>query len=139
MIMKRHLVFVAMLCWLAAGVTSAQSGLMHWVEWRGPFLNGMARGDAPTVWSDTKNIKWKAEIPGRGHSTPIVWGDKIFLTTAIPTKPLPAPTATAQTEPRRGGPGGGAGANIEHRFEVICINRKTGKVVWQKTARVATP
>lgn len=139
MTMKRDLVFVAMLCWLAAGVTSAQSGFMHWAEWRGPFLNGMARGDAPTVWSDTKNIKWKAEIPGRGHSTPIVWGDKIFLTTAIPTKPLPAPAATAQTEPRRGGPGGGAGANIEHRFEVICINRKTGKVIWQKTARVATP
>ena len=139
MTMRRDLVFVAMLCWLAAGVTSAQSGFMHWAEWRGPFLNGMARGDAPTVWSDTKNIKWKAEIPGRGHSTPIVWGDKIFLTTAIPTKPLPAPAATAQTEPRRGGPGGGAGANIEHRFEVICINRKTGKVIWQKTARVATP
>ena len=137
--MKRHLVFVATLCWLAAGVTSAQSGFMHWAEWRGPFLNGMARGDAPTVWSDTKNIKWKAEIAGRGHSTPIVWGDKIFLTTAIPTKPLPAPAATAQTEPRRGGPGGGAGASIEHRFEVICINRKTGKVIWQKTARVATP
>ncbi|HEX5735596.1 MAG TPA: PQQ-binding-like beta-propeller repeat protein [Blastocatellia bacterium] len=138
MMMKRYLIFVAILCWLAAGVTSAQSSLAHWAEWRGPFLNGMARGDAPTVWSDTKNIKWKAEIPGRGHSTPIVWGDKIFLTTAIPTKPAPPPAATAQTEPRRG-PGGGAGANIEHRFEVICINRKTGKVIWQKTARVATP
>ncbi len=136
---KRYFAFVAILCWLASGVTSAQISLTHWAEWRGPFLNGMARGDAPTVWSDTKNIKWKAEIPGRGHSTPIVWGDKIFLTTAVPTKPQAAPAESNQTGPRRGGPGGGAGANIEHRFEVICINRKTGKVVWQKTARVATP
>jgi hypothetical protein len=53
----------------------------HWPQWRGPFFNGMARGDAPTVWSNTKNIKWKAQIPGRGFSTPVIWGDKIFLTT----------------------------------------------------------
>ena len=55
----------------------------HWPQWRGPFFNGMARGDAPTTWSDTTNIKWKTEIPGRGHSTPAIWGDRIFLTTAI--------------------------------------------------------
>ena len=85
MVKKTSLCVIAVLFWLAGGAISAQNTFAHWAEWRGPFLNGMARGDAPTVWNATKNIKWKADIPGRGHSTPIVWGDKIFLTTAIPT------------------------------------------------------
>src|SRR4030095_496212 len=55
-----------------------------WPRWRGPFETGMARGDAPTTWSDSKNIKWKVPIPGRGHSSPVLWGDQIFITTAIP-------------------------------------------------------
>jgi outer membrane protein assembly factor BamB len=92
----------------------------HWPQWRGPFFNGMARGDAPSVWSDTTNIKWKTEIPGRGFSTPAIWGDRIFVTTAIPT-------------------GSGAGTVVEQRFEVLSIDRKTGKIIWQKTARTTTP
>ena len=92
----------------------------HWPQWRGPFFNGMARGDAPTAWSDTSNIKWKTQIPGRGYSTPAIWGDRIFVTTAIPT-------------------GTGAGPVVEHRFDVLALDRKTGKIVWQRTAKVATP
>ncbi len=108
----------------------------HWPQWRGPDFNGMARSDAPTKWSDTENIKWKAAIPGRGHSTPIAWGDKIFLTTAIPTsQPAAQPTAGAG----RGGPGGGAGANQEHQFVLLCLDKKTGKTLWQKVAKTATP
>ncbi len=160
------IVILVTLFWLSVGQPNqfgsqpAESGPGHWPEWRGPFRNGMARGDAPTTWNDTKNIKWKTEIPGRGFSTPVIWGDKVFLTTAAQTgkapetAPTPArppqpagassPVATtgAQTpEPgrRRGGPGGGAGGLIEHKFLLICLDRKTGKVLWQKTARVATP
>jgi outer membrane protein assembly factor BamB len=114
----------------------------HWPQWRGPFFNGMARGDAPTVWSDTTNIKWKTEIPGRGFSTPAIWGDRIFITTAIPTgkstpAPTPNPNEQAQGNQRRAG--GGAGPLLEHRFEVLALDRKTGKVLWQRTAKVATP
>src|SRR5687767_8902156 len=123
----------------------------HWAQWRGPYFNGMARGDAPTVWSDTSNIKWKAAIPGRGHSTPVIWGDRIFLTTAIPTgKPAaPAPATEAappasSTQPASpGGPqqrrGRDTGPQVEHRFDVLCLDRKTGKLLWQKTAKVAVP
>ncbi|HET9530831.1 MAG TPA: PQQ-binding-like beta-propeller repeat protein [Blastocatellia bacterium] len=144
--MKRTflLALTATLFSLVSASSIANTSIQHWPEWRGPFLNGMARGDAPTAWSDTKNIKWKADIPGRGHSTPVIWGDRIFLTTAIQTgqtpQPAPAQDQSAQGEGRRrGGPGGGAGAQIEHRFEVMCLDRKTGKVLWQKTARVARP
>src|SRR5436190_6909921 len=124
-------------CALAPAQSSDQ-----WAQWRGPFSNGMARGDAPTNWSDTTNIKWKAQIPGRGHSTPIIWGDKIFLTTAIPTgKPGATPTnPEPPTSPQGGGRGGAvAGPQVEHRFELLCLDRQTGKLLWQRTAKVATP
>lgn len=119
-----------------AVIVEAQTSA-HWPQWRGPFFNGMARGDAPTSWSDTTNVKWKTQIPGRGFSTPAVWGDRIFLTTAIPTG-TPAPAADQPQGGRRGA-GGGAGPLVEHRFDVLALDRKTGKILWQKTAKTATP
>ncbi|HEX5889579.1 MAG TPA: PQQ-binding-like beta-propeller repeat protein [Pyrinomonadaceae bacterium] len=128
---------VMLLSLVVVGMVQAQSDA-HWPQWRGPFFNGMARGDAPTVWSDTKNVKWKAEIPGRGFSTPVIWGDRVFLTTAIPTgKAAEAPTPAPSPEGRRAG--GGSGPLVEHKFEVLCLDRKTGKILWQRTAKVATP
>ena len=109
-----------------------------WPRWRGPNNDGMARGDAPVEWSDTKNIAWKASIPGRGHSSPIIWGGKIFLTTAVPTGKAPAADAAPQ-QGRGRGAGGGAGAGQEHRFVVLALDRQTGKVIWERVAKVATP
>jgi len=58
---------------------------VDWPQWRGPLGTGAApAGRPPVEWSETKNIRWKAALPGKGHSTPIVWGERIFLTTAIP-------------------------------------------------------
>ena len=55
----------------------------YWTRWRGPSGQGtVADGDYPDTWSDTLNVKWKVDVPGRGHSSPIVWKDHIFLTTA---------------------------------------------------------
>ena len=137
-------------------VISAQQGSgdnANWPQWRGPDANGMARGDAPLRFSDTENVKWKTPIPGRGQSTPVVWGDRIFLTTAIPVAgeprpatppPAPAVQATpAESTQGRRGPGGFGGGNAgpqqEHRFEVLCVSRASGKILWQKTASVARP
>ncbi|HEX4951458.1 MAG TPA: PQQ-binding-like beta-propeller repeat protein [Blastocatellia bacterium] len=119
---------------LVVTTASAQNGSsLHWPQWRGPDFNGMARGDAPTKWSDTENIKWKAAIPGRGFSTPVVWGDRIFVTTAVPT----GKTGNVSGEARH--PNGGAGANQEHQFLVMCLDKKTGKTVWQKIAKTTIP
>jgi outer membrane protein assembly factor BamB len=93
-----------------------------WPHWRGPNDDGMARGDAPLRWSDEEHIAWKATIPGRGFSSPVVWGDRIFLTTAVPTNAADA---------RR--------SLVEHKFMVLAYDRKTGKQLWEKVARVATP
>jgi outer membrane protein assembly factor BamB len=132
---------------VAQGQTAA-----HWPQWRGPFFNGMARGDAPTTWSDTTNIKWKTEIPGRGHSTPAIWGDRIFITTAIAIgKPPETNPSTDAAPPASGvnpaasaggaqrGRGGNVAPQVEHRFDVLCLDRKTGKILWQQTAKTATP
>ena len=94
-----------------------------WPTWRGPANDGMARGDAPLTWSSTERLAWKANVPGRGFSSPVVWGDRIFVTTAVPT------TASA----------GGSRAIVEHRFLVMAFDRRTGKTLWEKVATVATP
>lgn len=97
----------------------------------------MARGDAPVEWSDTKNIAWRVPVSGRGHSSPVIWGDKVFLTTAVPTEAAAEPAAEGQRPAR--GPGGGVGVGREHKFVVLCLNRNTGKTIWEQVARVATP
>lgn len=121
---------------LACCVSVQAQSSAHWPQWRGPFFNGVARGDAPAVWSDTSNIKWKTSIPGRGHSTPVIWGNRIFLTTAIPIgKPVEPAANNEQGGQRRAA----AGPQVEHQFVVLSLDRATGKTVWQRTARTATP
>ncbi len=146
--MVRRVSLVLLFVFSAMLVQAQSADNAHWPQWRGPYFNGMARGDAPTTWNDSTNIKWTADIPGRGFSTPVIWGDRIFLTTATPTgKPAPAavtpapvtPAPQANASPQRRGPGGEAGLQPEHKFEVFCLDRKTGKVLWQRTATVAIP
>ena len=57
----------------------------NWGHWRGPTGNGIAlNGTPPTQWSNTKNVKWKVEVPGRSSASPIVWEDSVFVATAVP-------------------------------------------------------
>ncbi|HYP13052.1 MAG TPA: PQQ-binding-like beta-propeller repeat protein [Bryobacteraceae bacterium] len=115
-----------------------------WPRWRGPFDSGMARGDAPLKWSDTENIGWKVALPGKGNSSPVIWENQIFLTTAIPTgdsaSAPAAPADEAGAPGRRGGPGGGSsGEQPEHRLVVMSIDRRTGKTLWEKTVKTVKP
>jgi outer membrane protein assembly factor BamB len=114
-------------------LTTAAAVNADWLQWRGPFNTGMAAGDAPLRWSDSSNIRWKIAVPGKGHSTPLIVGNRLFLTTAVPTG------RRSDVGPNRSRAGGGADAGLEHRFEVLAIDRETGKIVWQRTATVATP
>lgn len=128
-------VFSSALLFLIVAAAAEES---YWPYWRGPSADGMAVGDAPLRWSDTQNVRWKTEIPGRGNSSPVVWGDRIFLTTAIPTA-APAKSTPAGRQDRGGFEGGNSGPQPEQRFDVICLDRKTGKVLWQRTAKIAAP
>ncbi len=123
---------------LQPGVPAA-SGPGDWPYWRGPNADGMAVGDAPVKWSDTENVRWKIDIPGRGHSSPVIWGDQIFLTTAIPVGAPPAASPASDQPAGRGRVPGGAGPLVEHKFDVLSIDRRSGKILWQRTAKVATP
>jgi outer membrane protein assembly factor BamB len=110
----------------------------HWPQWRGPFFNGVAKGAAPVEFSDAKNIKWKVAISGRGFSTPVIWGDRIFLTTALPTGKVtkaapPSLNSPVDSNFRE------VGAGEEHKFIVMCLDKNTGKTLWERVAKVATP
>jgi outer membrane protein assembly factor BamB len=122
---------VALSVWIGA---SEAAGVDPWPYWRGAASDGMAVGDAPLRWSDTENVRWMTEIPGRGNSSPIIVGDRIFLTTAVPTGKQAGPAPQGQMAKI----GGGYGVS-EHTFELLCLDRKTGKLIWRRTAKTATP
>jgi outer membrane protein assembly factor BamB len=103
----------------------------YWPQWRGPYATGVSRtADPPVEWSETKNIRWKTEIPGRGSGTPVIWGDKVFVLTAVPVG-VDAAAAHA--------PLGGSRTRVPHRFVVMAIDRRSGKVAWERTAREVPP
>ena len=107
----------------------------EWPQWRGPLGTGEAPDAKPTLeWSEQKNVRWKTPLPGLGHSTPVVAGDQIFLTTAVPVgEKLP---------PRFSGvPGAHDNLPVtqRHRFAVISVDRNSGKILWDKTVAEALP
>ena len=67
-----------------------------WPQWRGPLGTGEAPGDPPVEWSETENVRWKFRLAGLGHSTPVIWGDAIFVTSAEPFQPAGTGRVRAQ-------------------------------------------
>jgi outer membrane protein assembly factor BamB len=120
-------------------------GANQWPTWRGPNADGTVTGcEPPTQWSATQNIKWKVKLPGSGSSTPIIWDEKLFLLLADSTGKQASPEAIAKTRVKiEGAPPLPTVSNPEpkiiHRFDVLCIDRTTGKFLWRKTAREELP
>lgn len=97
-----------------------ENQLGNWGRWRGPHLNGTSTtADPPVEWGPEKNVKWKVKVPGKGSASPIVWGDKVFVLTAIPK--------------------GEEGHTSPHQFTVICYDRATGAEKWRKFSREEVP
>jgi len=117
----------------------------QWPTWRGPNASGtVTYGNPPLQWSPTQNIRWKVKIPGQGSSTPIIWNHRLFLLLAESTGIEANPEAIAKTRVKtEGSPPLPTVANPEpeiiHRFDVLCIDRRTGKVLWRKTVREELP
>lgn len=141
----RHVVsstFAFVLAFLVLGSLFDSGLAANWPQWRGPTGMGVsAEKNLPSEWSATKNIKWKTPIAGRGHSSPIVWGKRIFVTTAIEGEVVAGAKAVKHVlegdkeflHPDS------VGADRRHKFKVICIDRDTGKVLWEQTAFEGTP
>jgi outer membrane protein assembly factor BamB len=118
---------------ILAAVPAAQNGdaARNWHQWRGPLGNGVAPDATPPLtWSESQNVRWKVEIPGRGSASPIVWGDRIYVTTAVPV----GVTGEEQHAPRGGLPSRGV-----HRFTLLALDRATGRTVWERVAREQEP
>ena len=116
---------------LASWTVIAAPGDNFWPSWRGPINSGVsATAKPPAEWSEQKNVRWKVEIPGRGTSTPVVWGDRVYVLTAAPVG-----VELAASHDSRGA----KGARVPHRMMVMALDRKTGKTVWERTAREETP
>lgn len=117
---------------LAAAALAAAD---QWPQFRGPQSAGIAPGNSnpPEKWSATENVAWKTDIPGAGWSSPVVWGDRIFLTSVI---------SSADKEPPKKGLYFGGERPIpkdEHRWLVYCIDFKTGKILWEREVNRAVP
>ena len=100
----------------------------NWPSWRGVTGNGVApdSSNPPKEWSEEKNIFWKIKLPGLGHSTPVIWEDKIFLTSAIPFGDVTEPPIYDNA------PGSHDNSPVAqmHKFVVLCIDKKTGETIW---------
>ena len=107
----------------------------NWPQFRGPSGSGIGSGSPPTEWNidSGKNVLWRTAVPGLGHSSPIVWGDRIFLTSAVPARgePVLKVGLYGDIEPVKDeGP---------QSFRVYCLDRRSGKILWDREAAGGAP
>jgi len=134
---------------LAAGVvataslTAQPARLQAWPQWRGPLGTGEAVGGNPPIeWSETTNVRWKTAIDGAGASTPIVWGDTVYLQTATPVGAEQPSRQTDFAFPEQMAVYYGLAyfrATREYEFAVVAVDRDTGGIRWRKVLRVEQP
>ncbi len=116
---------------LLASSTSAE---VNWPQFRGTKAGVVDDGILPTKWSTTENVAWVIDIPGRAWSSPIVWGDKIFITSAV--------GGTDAEDPKKGLYFGGnrdKPSERIHRWMIYCIDFNNGKILWEKLAHQDVP
>ena len=121
--------------WSGPGLSIVEDGV-HWPSFRGPFGRGVADAHpTPIEWNVEKGdgVRWSAELPGMAHSSPVVWGDKLFLTTAI--------RVDGEQELRVGLYGDIAPVEDESEFAfgVYCLDKKTGDVLWEQISWEGVP
>jgi outer membrane protein assembly factor BamB len=107
----------------------------NWPQYRGIAASGLGNGAPPLRWNTEtgENVRWKTPIPGLGYSSPVVWGDRLFLTTAVPAKGAAAVKLGLYGDIK---PVENEGAQS---FQVLCLDRRTGKILWQQTAVQTKP
>lgn len=99
----------------------------NWSQFRGSQSNQVpADGQYPIEWADDKNVQWKVKIPGQGWAAPIVWGDKVFIATAVKEE------SVQKTKGKKD-------IDFVHRFELYCLEKSTGKQLWMRVAFEGKP
>lgn len=116
--MNNPLVLLAILAF-SGSVFSEQA---QWPALRGPNHNGLVhQGSPPIEWSEKENIRWKTAIPGAGHASPVLWGDHLYVQTAVKV------------------PIDGFFGDPKYQFRLLAIHRNSGEIAWEKTVREALP
>jgi len=101
----------------------------NWPQFRGPAAGGVGSGAPPLQWNveSGKNIRWKTQIPGLGHSSPVIWGNRIFLTSAVGAGEAALKVGLyGDIQPVKG--------EGEQSFRTYCLDRTTGKIIWERIA-----
>jgi len=138
--MRRLMAGIFTGCWLLVlpvlvEDSVAEESVQNWPQWRGPLGTGAApQADPPLEWSEDQNVRWKIALPGVGHSTPIIWGNRVFVTTAIPYGDALKPRYS-------GAPGAHDNVPVthHHRFAVLAINRRDGTILWERVVNESLP
>ena len=130
--------FVFSLSILTLMIGQAQTTTNDWHQWRGPENNGVSSTATPPLeWSEKKNLAWKAEIGGKGTGTPIVVGDKVFITTAINTGEVDPSLPKPEDQPER--VFGIKHPNTNYEMVVLCYDRRSGELLWRDVATRKVP
>jgi outer membrane protein assembly factor BamB len=119
----------------AASAGGPLDPLAQWPQWRGPLATGVApRGNPPLHWSEERNVRWKAALPGLGHSSPIVWGDRVFVTSAVAFGEAVAPSVERDPDAHHN-----VAAARRMKFVVLALDRRDGSIVWERVVRSERP
>ncbi len=136
---QRITIWILFIVWKTS-FSFAEDGSKHWPRLRGPFATGLPavtnNPNLPDTWSETKNIAWSMNIPGVGWSSPVVWEDKVFITSVTNDK------EGENAPPKPGlylGPGRKGIPSGDHEWLVYCFDLKTGKELWKRSARKGPP
>lgn len=106
-----------------------------WAQWRGPLATGVApHADPPVRWSERENVRWKSAIPGKGHSSPVLWGERVFLTTAVPFGEAVGPLVDDAPGTHDSVP-----VTRQQRFLALAVDRRDGKILWQTPLHEGLP
>lgn len=142
--MKKIIVCQVVVCLFIVG---SAFGAKYWPTWRGPGMAGIyTEGNPPVTWSESENIKWKVKLVNdRSNSSPVIWKDRVIFQTAVETErsgEVAAPTEEDRSPQRKRRPGeqfGGKKPTNLYEFNVVCLDRKTGKTKWETTVSEAVP
>ena len=119
--MKTLLAFTALAVLALPAVAGEQAAPAQWPGLRGPNFNGLVDGDPPLEWGEDKNIRWKTPIPGAGHASPVLWGGRLYLQTAV------------QVEEE------GLLSDAVYAFKVLAVDSGSGEILWEKTLHQGAP
>src|SRR5258706_8125046 len=123
------------LAWVLAGSNAFAASTVNWPQFRGPQASGVSDDPAPITWNveSGENVRWQTPIPGLGHACPIVWQDRVYVATAV------KPGGKARLKVGLYGDVDAYTEKEPQQWRLLCLNKTTGKVLWDKLALESVP